>query len=136
MRAEGTFEVASFVPTDTAPEPAIETAVPVGVSRLEKRYEGEITGRSATLFTAAYDQATGTGTYVAMESFEGEVAGRKGAFNYAHCATTRDGGGREAEFFVIVPGSGTGELAGITGTGGLAIDDDGTHRVWFAYELG
>ncbi|WP_324615422.1 DUF3224 domain-containing protein [Streptomyces sp. NRRL S-920] len=38
-------------------------------------------------------------------------------------------------FVVIVPGSGTGELAGITGTGGIAIDPDGTHRIWFDYDL-
>ena len=40
---------------------------------MEKHFEGEIAGRSATLFTAAFDQASGVGTYVAMESFEGKV---------------------------------------------------------------
>jgi hypothetical protein len=30
---------------------------------------------------------------------------------------------------VILPGSGTGELAGISGGGGLDIDADGTHRL-------
>ncbi|QRX96700.1 DUF3224 domain-containing protein [Streptomyces sp. A1-5] len=38
--------------------------------------------------------------------------------------------------FVIVPGSGTSELAGITGAGGIAVDADGTHRIWFDYGLG
>jgi hypothetical protein len=102
---------------------------------MAKRYEGEVVGRSVTLFTAAFDQSTGTGTYVAMESFEGTLHGHRGAFNFAHSATTL-GEGRESEFFVIVPASGTGALAGITGTGGLAIDADGTHRIWFDYELG
>ena len=49
-------------------------------------------------------------------------------------ALTREGQSG-SEFFVIVPTSGKGELAGITGTGGMAIDDDGTHRIWFDYEL-
>jgi hypothetical protein len=40
------------------------------------------------------------------------------------------------EFFTIVPSSGTGDLTGISGGGGLAVDADGTHRVWFDYELG
>lgn len=70
MRAAGTFSVASFVPTDVTPEPAITTALPVGVARMEKQYAGEVTGRSATLFTFAFDQATGAGTYVALESFD------------------------------------------------------------------
>jgi hypothetical protein len=62
------------------------------------------------------------------------LGGREGAFNFAHSATTL-GADRQGEFFIIVPGSGTGELAGITGAGGAAVDDDGTHRIWFDYEL-
>ncbi|NUS27390.1 MAG: DUF3224 domain-containing protein [Streptomyces sp.] len=133
MRASGTFKVADFTPAPV-PAPGIETAVPVGVATMEKSYEGEVAGRSATLFTAAYDQGTEVGTYVAMESFEGSLGGRAGAFNFAHSATTL-GEFRGSEFFVIVPGSGTAELAGITGTGGIEIDADGTHRVWFEYEV-
>jgi hypothetical protein len=134
MRAAGTFAVKAFNPTDVVPDPAVATGVPVGVATMEKQFDGEITGRSATVFTAAFDQATGVGTYLAMESFEGSVGGREGAFNFAHSATTT-GTDRAAEFFTIVPSSGTGALAGITGTGGLAVDEDGTHRIWFDYEL-
>lgn len=125
----------AFTPTELAPEPAVATGLPVGVATMEKRYEGEIEGRSATLFTAAFDESRGIGTYVAMESFEGSVAGVEGAFNFAHSATT-GGTDRRGEFFTIVPASGTGGLAGIRGAGGMAIDPDGTHRVWFEYELG
>lgn len=135
MRAEGTFTVTSFVPTDLAQEPAVSTGVPVGVARIVKEFAGGVTGRSSTLFTAAYDQATNVGTYVAMESFEGGLLDRAGAFNFAHASTTT-GTNSGADFFVIVPGSGTGDLAGITGDGGLSVDADGTHRIWFEFELG
>lgn len=134
MKATGTFAVASFVPTDVVPDPAVTTALPVGIATISKEYAGEITGRSATLFTAAFDQATGTGTYVAMESFEGALHDRTGSFNFAHSASTH-GSDRTAEFFTIVPTSGTGELTGISGTGGLTVDSDGVHRIWFDYEL-
>jgi Protein of unknown function (DUF3224) len=134
MRADGTFSVKAFNPTSLTPEPVIETALPVGVAIIVKHFEGDITGRSATVFTAAFDQATGVGTYVAMESFEGTVDGKEGAFNFVHSASTA-GSDRSAEYFAIVPSSGTGQLAGISGTGGLAIDPDGTHRIWFDYEL-
>ncbi|MEY9966705.1 hypothetical protein ABIA33_004770 [Streptacidiphilus sp. MAP12-16] len=134
MRAAGTFSVASFVPTELVPQPAVPTGTPVGVATMEKHFEGEVVGRSATLFTAAFDQASGVGTYVAMESFEGSLHGLQGAFNFAHSATT-SGADRSAEFFTIVPSSGTGELAGIYGAGGMAIDADGTHRIWFDYDL-
>ena len=66
--------------------------------------------------------------------FEGSVNGRAGTFNFAHSATTR-GSDRTAEFFVIVPTSGTADLAGITGAGGMAVDADGTHRIGFDYEI-
>jgi hypothetical protein len=135
MRATGTFSVKSFTPTSLTPEPAITTALPVGVSTMEKHFEGDIAGRSATLFTAAFDQATGVGAYVAMESFEGSVDGRDGAFNFVHSAST-SGDDRSAEFFSIVASSGTGQLAGIGGTGGMTVDPDGTHRIWLDYEVG
>jgi uncharacterized protein DUF3224 len=69
-----------------------------------------------------------------MESFEGRLDEREGAFNFAHSATTQ-GDGRDAEYLVIVPASGTGALAGIHGTGGLTLDADGTHRIWFDYDF-
>ncbi|KPI33135.1 Protein of unknown function DUF3224 [Actinobacteria bacterium OV450] len=134
MRASGTFTVAEFTPAPV-PGPEIETAMPVGVATMRKRYDGEVAGRSATLFTSAFDHSSGTGTYVAMESFEGSLNGLEGAFNFAHGATTL-GEGRQDEFFAIVPSSGTGALAGIAGAGGMAVDADGTHRIWFDYELG
>ncbi|MFI1164555.1 DUF3224 domain-containing protein [Streptomyces sp. NPDC020801] len=135
MRATGTFSVKSFTPAGVKPEPDISTALPVGVATLEKHFEGEVSGRAATLFTAAYDQESGVGTYVAMESFEGALHERQGTFNFVHSATTT-GTDRTAEFFTVVPASGTGDLAGITGSGGLAVEADGTHRIWFDYELG
>ncbi len=134
MRTSGTFSVASFEPTDLTVEPAIATALPIGVARMEKVYDGDVRGRSATLFTAAFDQASGRGTYVAMEAFEGSVDGRAGTFAYVHSATT-SGADRTHEFFLVVPGSGTGELAGIRGGGSMAVEADGTHRVTLDYEL-
>lgn len=135
MRASGTFTVQSFVPADVTPEPAVTTALPVSVATMEKRFDGEIAGRAVTVFTSAYDQDAGVGTYVAMESFEGSLHGRAGAFGFVHSAST-SGSDRSAEFLGVVPESGTGDLAGITGTGGIAVDPDGTHRIWLDYELG
>jgi hypothetical protein len=134
MKATGTFSVKAFNPTSLTPVPAITTALPVSVAMMEKHFEGDVAGRSATVFTAAFDQATGVGTYVAMESFEGSVDGREGTFNFVHSASTT-GSDRSAEYFAIVPSSGTGQLGGIYGTGGLAVDPDGTHRIWLDYEL-
>ncbi|MFC5064468.1 DUF3224 domain-containing protein [Actinomycetospora atypica] len=133
MQTSGTFRVAAFDPTDVTVDPAIATALPIGIARMEKVYEGDVAGRSATLFTAAFDETSGQGTYIAMEAFEGSLDGRTGTFAYVHSATT-SGSDRSHEFFVIVTGSGTGELAGIRGSGSLGVDADGTHRVAFEWE--
>ncbi|MFC4125090.1 DUF3224 domain-containing protein [Nocardia rhizosphaerae] len=134
MKATGTFELTAFDPTDVRPQPPIETGLPVGVSTMTKEYAGEITGRSATLFTAAFDMNSGAGSYIAMESFDGALHGKAGAFNFIHSATTA-GTDRTDEFFHIVPASGTGELTGITGSGALYVDSAGGHHIWFEYEL-
>lgn len=135
MRAIAPFTVSSFVPAEVSPAPAeVVTGRPVGLAIITKEFDGQITGSSVTLFTAAFDQTVGAGTYVAMESFEGTVNGMTGTLNFAHSATTT-GSDRLAEFFTIVPGSGTGELEGITGAGGLRVTDDGTHEIWFDYEM-
>lgn len=132
MRATGTFRVESF--NAVALDSPIETALPVGVATMVKAFEGEVSGRSATIFTSAFDQARGVGTYVAMESFDGSLDGHAGTFNFTHAAST-SGTDRTHEHFLIVPASGTGELATISGAGGMAVDAGGTHRVWFDYEL-
>src|SRR6478609_7603398 len=105
MHASATFSVVSFVPTSVVPDPAVVTALPTGVALMEKRYDGEIEGRSATIFTSAFDQASGAGSYVAMESFDGTVNGRRGTFNFMHSAST-SGQDRTNEFFSIVAASG------------------------------
>jgi len=69
-----------------------------------------------------------------MESFKGTVNGVEGSFNFIHCASTT-GVDRSDEFFCIVGGSGTDGLKGISGTGGITIDTDGTHHIWLSYHL-
>lgn len=134
MHAQGTFTTRNFRPTGTALVPMIETALPGSVATLEKLYSGDVTGHSATLLTAAFDPAKGVGTYVALEAFAGALLGRTGTFNFVHSASTQ-GHDRTDEFFSIVRGSGTGGLDGIRGSGGMAVDDDGTHRIWFDVEF-
>jgi hypothetical protein len=133
MRAEAIFEVVNFVPAEVSAEPTVSTALPVGVATMLKTYSGEIVGRSTTIFTSAFDQTTGVGTYVALESFEGSLHEFTGSFNFIHSAST-SGSDRSNEFFLIVPSSGTGDLEGITGSGGLSIDADSIHRIWFDYD--
>jgi len=134
MEALATFLSKNFKPAGLSPTLGITTALPVTVSTMEKSYEGAIQGHSSTVFTAAFDQVSRAGTYIAMESFRGTVNGREGSFSFVHSASTT-GIDRSNEFFCIVAGSGTDGLKGIAGSGGISIDDDGTHHIWLDYEL-
>jgi hypothetical protein len=134
MEALATFSTQNFKPTGLSPTPEITTSLPVSISTMDKCYSGAIDGVSSTVFTAAFDQTTKTGSYIAIESFKGAVNGKEGAFNFIHSASTT-GTDRADEFFCLVGGSGTGDLRGISGSGGIKIDTDGTHRIWMNYQL-
>ncbi|OYW15135.1 MAG: hypothetical protein B7Z50_02255 [Sphingomonadales bacterium 12-62-5] len=62
---------------------------------------------------SAGDPANGIAGYVAMEMVEATLTGRAGGFALQHNGTM-DAGGQQLNV-VIVPGSGTGALAGISG---------------------
>lgn len=132
-RSEGTFEVLGFTPASVEPAVEVTTAMELGVATMEKRFTGEVDGTSATWFMGG-QTAGGAGTYVALEAFTGTLDALAGAFVFVHAASTH-GQDRYGEFFTIAKGSGTGDLAAIAGTGGLSVDDDGTHRVWFDWDL-
>ena len=58
-------------------------------------------------------RADGVGGYIAQERIDGTIGGRAGSFVLHHGGTRS--GGAETRFGYIVPGSGTGELSGISG---------------------
>ena len=98
-------------------------AAPGGVAqhRLEKRFSGDLAGTSQGVMISAGDPAKGVAGYVAMEVVAATLAGRTGGFALQHNGTM-DAGGQRLNV-VIVPGSGTGALAGISGSMAIRIDN-------------
>ncbi len=134
MRAAGTFAVTAFARLSWRQPPRWPQGSRWGCHDGEA-VPGEVVGRSATLFHGSVRPGKGRRHLRRHGVLRGHAARPAGAFNFVHSSTT-SGSDRTAEFFTIVPSSGTGDLAGISGGGGLAVDADGTHRVWFDYELG
>jgi hypothetical protein len=88
---------------------------------VRKRYTGELEGTSVAEVTT-----TGQGTgmaYSALERVEGTLGGRTGSFLLQH-GGAGDESGQDA-FGHVVRGTGTGQLAGLTGTAVFAHDDAG-----------
>lgn len=109
---------------------APDAPVPGAADRftLTKTWTGEVEGTSRGTMLTAGDPESGSAGYVATELFEGTLGGRAGTLALQQLGTMADG--RPALRYVIVPGSGTAELAGTTGTLEIGeIHDDGRHEV-------
>jgi len=70
--------------------------------------------------------------YVAIERVSGALHGRKGSFVLQHSGIMTRGAPQLT--ITVVPDSGTGELAGLTGTMGITIAG-GKHSYDFEYTL-
>ncbi len=90
--------------------------------------EGEAT---AELLTARAEN--GAAVYLALDRISGRLDGREGSFVLQHRGVLS--ADRAEIDGAIVPGSGTGELKGITGQGAITVDDEGTHRLTLDYEF-
>jgi hypothetical protein len=75
----------------------------------------------------------GSAGYVAIERISGSVHGRSGSFAVLHAGTMA--GETQWVRWPVVPGSGTGDLARITGEARIEIAPDGTHQIHLDYEI-
>ncbi len=80
-------------------------------------YQGEIEGEGTVEYLMMYRE-DGTADYVSMERVVGRIGDRQGSFVLQGSGTFEEGAARVK--WVVVPGSGTGELRGLRGEGGFA----------------
>ena len=124
-QAHGTFAV-NVLPG--APAPA------EGLARftMDKQLHGDLEGTSHGEMLSGGDPKLGAAGYVAIERVAGTLQGREGSFALQQSATMDRSGAKLT--IVVVPGSGTGELAGIGGTFTIR-QEGGQHFYDFAYTL-
>ena len=125
--ARGHFDV-----TIEAEPPYLEhEGIKLNRNTVRKEFSGDMVGKSEAQMVAAYTRTPGSAGYVAIEHFTGSVGGLSGSFVLQHHGLMEKG--KAALRVTIVPDSGTGELAGISGT--LEIDnEDGKHSYVLDYE--
>lgn len=123
--AAGTFEV------KMKPEALSEVAAQTKITRMsiDKVFHGQIEGTSQGEFLAS-GTADGSGGYVAIERVTGTLDGHAGSFVLQHTATMNQK--VPTMSVTVVPGSATGDLAGLSGTF-TVIMKDGKHSYEFAY---
>ena len=127
-RASGTFEVKlTPQPPEDAGDPALARMV------LDKTFHGDLEGTSKGQMLSAGTGVKGSAGYVAIERVTGTLHGRKGSFVLQHNGLMDRGA--PSLSIVVVPDSGAGDLARLSGRMSINIAD-GKHSYVFEYSLG
>ena len=128
-RASGPFEV------NLTPQPSTDDAdgSTVGRMSINKQFHGDLEASSKGQMLTAGTSVKGSAGYVAIERVSGSLNGRSGTFVLQHNGTMTHGAPQLT--ITVVPDSGTGELAGLTGKMAINIVD-GKHFYEFEYTLG
>jgi hypothetical protein len=116
-RATGTFDV------KVTPQTADDyTAAGTLLSRstIDKQFHGDLEATSKGQMLAGGDYSTGSAGYVAMERVTGTLSGHNGAFLLQQSATMDHN--VPSLSITVVPGSGSGQLAGISGMMNIRIE--------------
>jgi hypothetical protein len=123
MLAKGTFEVQLTPQQDPGP---------VGRMLLAKQFAGDISGTSAGTMIAFMTETKGSAGYTAIEKIEGTLAGKSGTFVLQHSSTMARGTPKQS--IQVIPDSGTGELAGLSGSMVIIIEGK-KHSYEFEYNI-
>ena len=125
QHAHGTFTV-SVKPLTPPP------AEGLGRFSIDKQIHGDLEATSKGEMFSGGDPRQGVAGYVAIEVVTGTLNGKHGSFALQHFATM-DSAGHKMQI-IVVPGSGTDELKGISGTFTIKIEN-GEHFYELDYAL-
>jgi hypothetical protein len=104
----------------------------LGRYSLDKQYHGDLEATAKGTMLTAGTEVKGSAGYVAMERVTGTLKGRSGSFVLQHSATMTRG---EPQLSIsVVPDSGSGQLAGLTGKMTIIVAA-GKHSYEFDYTL-
>lgn len=128
-RAEGPFDV-TMTPQS---ESKTEDGLILGRFQLDKRFHGALDATSRGEMLTAMTAVKGSAGYVAIERVEGTLDGKRGSFVLQHSGLMS--GSERRLTLVVVPDSGSAELAGLSGEMQIRIEEGGKHFYVFDYRL-
>jgi hypothetical protein len=127
-RATGSFEVSLQPLSNTE----VAADAMLGRMLLTKKFTGDLRASARGQMLSAMTTVKGSAGYVAIDQVSGELDGRKGSFVLQHSGAMNRG--VQSLTIMVVPDSGTGELAGLSGTLSINIID-GKHFYDFIYSI-
>jgi Protein of unknown function (DUF3224) len=114
--ASGRIDVKTYEPQ---PYDQLDEGPDLVEIHVTETFSGDIEGEGIVRFLQAI-RADGSASFVGIERVTGSIAKRRGSF-LLQDAGTLEGNLVKGDWFVI-PGSGTGELAGLRGEGGFEAE--------------
>lgn len=126
-RLEASFEITGWEETDLVDEDGVRTYR----TDVSKSFSGDIEGTSEAWLVMT-TTPSGPAAYVGLEVMDVSIGERDGTFVLKHDAVATDEG--QTADWTVVPGSGTGDLADISGTAEIERHDDGSHTLTLILE--
>jgi hypothetical protein len=99
---------------------------------VKQTFSGDITGLGTVEWLMCY-RPDGTADYVGLQHVTGTLGGRSGSFVLSTPGTFD--GQAATGTWTVLPGSGTGDLAGLTGTGTFSAPSSGEPTIGLDYDL-
>ncbi|MCZ6835565.1 MAG: DUF3224 domain-containing protein [Planctomycetota bacterium] len=127
--AQSTFAITSW---DETPFDEHEDGSKLSRASIVKSYEGSLSGQGTSEQLASY-LPDGSGQFSAVERFRGSLDGRQGTFVLQHTGTFQNG--TVQSIWKVVPGSATGDLAGLRGEIVFEAGHAPSYPIKFEYEI-
>jgi len=128
--ATGSFTVDSW---DEAGYEELEGGAKLTEANVTQTFEGSLAGQGSVRWLMSY-RPDGTAQYVGLQRFEGTLDGLRGSF-VAETSGNFDNE-RARWTLTVIPGTGTGELAGLEGSGTFEAPHGGSASFDFDYQVG
>ena len=97
-----------------------------------RTFTGDISGEGHVEYLMMY-RSDGSATFVGLERVIGQVAGKAGSFVLQRTGVFENGAAKES--YVVISGSGTGDLRNLRGEGMSAVGHGTEHPLTLDYEL-
>ena len=115
--ANATF---GFTSWDELPWDETDSGLKLSRAAIANVYQGDIEGTSSLTYLMTY-LLDGTASFTGHERVTGRIGDREGSFVLKHEGTFS--GGQASATITVIPGSATGDLAGLTGHGTYTATD-------------
>src|SRR5208282_5668147 len=127
--ARAIFEITSW---DEKPYDEMAGAPKLTRASVAKAYKGDMEGEGRLEYLMAYHH-DGSASFVGIERFTGRIESIRGSFVFQHTGIFKDGVAEST--WLVVPGSGAGDLKGVRGEVDSALGHAREYPMEFKYSL-